>query len=110
MFLAMYGDKIGIGEALFISAFAMIVVFFVLLIISYLIDLTAFITNTKTKSSSKNILAEKKEESGDLIETQDNSALVAVIAAAIASYIGTNASNLRITKIRRLSQNNLKWK
>ena len=42
LYLAMYGDKVGVGQALFISIFAMAVVFIVLLIISYLIDITAF--------------------------------------------------------------------
>ena len=53
LFLAMYGNKVNIEEALFISAFAMIVVFLVLLIISYLIDITAFFINGPKKKAEK---------------------------------------------------------
>lgn len=42
-------ESITLSNSLIISAFSMIVVFFVLLIISYLVDITAFITHKMKK-------------------------------------------------------------
>lgn len=106
LFLAMYGNDVHIGEAIFISLFAMAIVFIILLIISYLIDITAGIiavrSGKKVKVSNENVV--KKEGSN----TSDSS-LVAVIAAAVASMMGTSVDNIRITKIKRVNQNNTAW-
>lgn len=109
LFLAMYGDEVKIGQALFISIFAMVVVFLVLLIISYLIDITAFfIGGSKKKEKAVKVetatpasKATKKEEKND--------DLVAVIAGAIAGYLGTSVDNIRIKSIRRIPQSDTPW-
>lgn len=96
--LAMYGNKVTIHDAVFISLFAMLVVFVVLLIISYMIDVTAFFIRIRQKKSDNvdvSIQDTKKDEISD-------SALVATIAAAIASYMGTNVDDIVIKKIRRI--------
>lgn len=102
IYLAMYGDKVSISSAIFISIFAMAVVFVVLLIISYMIDITAFFINAK---KSKNVVnTSKNNEDKQVLETKttDDTALVAVIAAAVASYMNTNVDNIIIRKIRRI--------
>lgn len=105
-FLApMYGDEVNIGQAFFISIFAMIIVFLVLLIISYMIDITAYLlkkeTNVKIPKSNvdKNVDTKK----------QDDTALVAVIAAAIASYTGVSVENIKVKKIRRVGNFDSTW-
>ncbi len=109
LFLAMYGNEVKIGQALFISIFAMVVVFLVLLIISYLIDITAFIIGgskkkekaVKVETATPAPKATKKEEKND--------DLVAVIAGAIAGYLGTSVDNIRIKSIRRIPQSDTPW-
>lgn len=109
MLLAMYGNEVKIGEALFISVFAMIVVFLVLLIISYLIDITAFCIGGKKKKvevknePKKETIAEVKKANAK----DDN--LVVTIAAAIAAYLGTSVDNVRIKSIRRVPQSDTPW-
>ena len=109
VYLAMYGNEVGIDQALFISVFAMLVVFLVLLIISYLIDITAFFINGSKKKNTTAVkkepvvVATKKENAGSKDDT------VAVIAAAIAAYLGTSVDNVRISKIRRIPQTDTAW-
>lgn len=105
--LAIYGEKVNIGEALFISLFAMIVVFMVLLIISYLIDATAFFTKAKPKKSLKVKVTETAPKKDD--SKSDNCDLVAVIAGALASYLGTSVDNIKIKSIRRVNQTDSPW-
>ena len=108
LFLAMYGNSVKLTEALFISAFAMIVVFLVLLIISYLIDITAFFINGK-----KNKVAVKTEtkvaKAVDSTSAKKSDDMVVVIAAAIAAYLGTSVDNVKIKSIRRLNQTDSPW-
>lgn len=104
LYLAMYGDSVSITQALFISFFAMAVVFVVLLIISYLIDATAFCLN---RSNKKSVL-ENKVSAMD-VGTNKKDDTVVIIAAAIASYMGTTVDNIRISKIRRIQQNTSPW-
>lgn len=47
------GDTVTIQQALFVSVFSMIVVFLVLLIISYMIDAVSLIINRKSKHENK---------------------------------------------------------
>lgn len=100
MFLALYGDKVNIGEAVFISIFSMAVVFVVLLIISYMIDLVAVFLKKPVKAK-----AIAKNETAETIKGVTNDAsVVAAIAAAISSYMGVDPHNLVIKKIRRIDK------
>lgn len=106
LYLAMYGDKVSIGQAIFISIFAMSVVFFVLLIISYMIDITAGVIKKGTKCEKKsNGVANKSTATSTPTKKDDSSAVVAAIAAAVASYLGTTTDNVRIVSIRRVNSN-----
>ena len=109
LFLAMYGDKVDIGQALFISLFAMAVVFLVLLIISYLIDITAFFLKGSAKPKKANGAVSNTAASAPVKSKKGSDYTVVAIAAAIAAYIGTTVDNIRITKIRRIPQTDTAW-
>ena len=109
LFLAMYGNSVKLSEALFISVFAMIVVFVVLLIISYLIDITAFFINAKPKDKDLVKVAAKDDKVVDSISDEGKNDTVVVIAAAIAAYLGTSVDNVRIKSIRRIDQKDSPW-
>ena len=112
IFLAMYGNKVSISEALFISVFAMIVVFLVLLIISYLIDISAFFINgSKNKKRRNEVKVENVVSNTENVKQAANKDkdLVVVIAAAIAAYLGTSADNVHIKSIRRINQTDTPW-
>ena len=105
-FLApMYGDEVNIGQAFFISIFAMLIVFLVLFAISYLIDITAYLLKKETnvKITNNNIDKNVKKQN------QNETALVAIIAAAIASYTGTSVENIKVKKIRRVGNFDSTW-
>lgn len=109
----MIADKFNItlGEALGVTIFSMVLVFLTLFIISLLADLMKTIKNKKTKKNVDNVILEpnevvtKKEEN---IE-EDNTELVAVIAAAIASMTGKNVNSLVVKNIKRIPDSNSSW-
>ena len=107
IYLAMYGNEVSLNQAFFISVFAMIVVFLVLLIISYLIDITAFFINGSKKKKVVNVKSENEVINTEVKASSDD--LVAIIAAAVATYLGTTVDNIRISKIRRVPQNDTPW-
>ena len=110
LFLAMYGDKVDIGQALFISLFAMAIVFLVLLVISYTIDITAFLLKGSSKLKKANGAASVTATAAPVVKSAKGSDdVVVAIAAAIAAYIGTSVDNIRITKIRRIPQTDTAW-
>jgi len=109
LFLAMYGDKVDIGQALFISLFAMAIVFLVLLVISYLIDITAFIIKGSAKPKKANGAVSNTATSAPVKNKKGSDDTVVAIAAAIAAYLGTSVDNVRITKIRRIPQSSTAW-
>ena len=113
LILAMYGNEVKLGQAFFISIFAMIVVFLVLLIISYLIDITAFFIHGKKKKVEvkKEAVNESTAKPSEIKkETKGKSdGLVVTIAAAIAAYLGTSVDNVRIKSIRRVPQSDTPW-
>lgn len=109
LFLAMYGDKVDIGQALFISIFAMAIVFLVLLVISYLIDITAFFIKGSAKPKKANGAVSNTATSAPVKNKKGSDDTVVAIAAAIAAYLGTSVDNVRITKIRRIPQSSTAW-
>lgn len=108
LYLAMYGNDVSLSQAGFISIFAMVVVFVVLLIISYMIDIVAFFL--KGSNSPKKVSAAVSNEGHAAAKKNANSDTdVAIIAAAVASYLGTSVDNIRIQQIRRVSNNESVW-
>ena len=109
LFLAIYTDNINLLDALFISAFAMIVVFLVLLVISYLIDFVALFVNRKSDKKKIKSIAEVDKNSESTISTGNNQYIIATIAGAIATYLGTSVDNIKIKSIRRVNQDDSPW-
>lgn len=109
IFLAMYSDNVSIGDALFISAFAMLVVFVVLLSISYLVDATAFFINRPKRENAKidNKSGNAQIAKENVVSKSDDT--VVVIAAVVAAYLGTSVDNIKIKHIRRVSQTDSAW-
>ena len=108
IFLAMYGNVVNFKEAIFISLFAMLIVFLVLLILSFMIDFTALFIN---KNKQKNVTQVKiiKDENKNGNNIINDTSLVAIIAASIASMINTDMDNIKITKIKRVGNTNSMW-
>ena len=105
-FLApMFGDEVKLGQAFFISIFAMLIVFLVLLAISYLIDITAYLLKKETNIKITNNNIDKNVKN----QNQNETALVAIIAAAIASYTGVSVENIKVKKIRRVGNFDSTW-
>ncbi|MBQ9766173.1 MAG: OadG family protein [Lachnospiraceae bacterium] len=116
---------VDLTRALLNVAMGMIVVFVVLVLISFIISLFKYISIAQNKlearkankasiaSSTDNIISqiEKKEE---VVETyveeaaMDDLELVAVITAAIAASMGTSTDGFVVRSIRRSSRS--KWK
>lgn len=86
-----------IGGGLLISAFSMLIVFAVLICISYLIDLTALLINGKRKKIKAEVPAPVLEEAEALVP---DSRTAAIITAAVTAYLGS-ASSFTIRSIER---------
>jgi Na+-transporting methylmalonyl-CoA/oxaloacetate decarboxylase gamma subunit len=92
-------------DALRTSIVAMIIVFSLLVILQYIIKLQSFILNFEiNKGKTKEIDTIHSEE---LVvdEIEDDLAIVAVIAAALSVYLDIPQSNLKIKRIKRVSNN-----
>lgn len=113
------GDKVSFLDSLLVTVFSMVVVFIVLIVIAYLIDLLKVISNKDkgSKSTPKNNNKDKINDNTEPIETnqettsaEDNpEELVAVIAAAVAASLGLNIPDINIKSIRRVPQNINTW-
>src|SRR5690554_8162883 len=96
----------------------MVVVFIVLVAISYLIEiLRVTINGKKDKKEEKEIsksnasIGEKTTEKKETFtkETVEDEELVAVIAAAIAASLGTTIPQINIKTIKRISPTTPAW-
>ena len=105
------GEHITIGQSLLITVFSMLVVFVVLLGISYLIELLRIATNGEDKKKTQDIKTEKIETKEEISteENLDDEELVAVIAAAIAASMGVEIPDINIRSIRRASSTSPIW-
>ncbi|MCF6461108.1 OadG family protein [Clostridium sp. Cult3] len=106
------GDKITISQSLLITVFSMLIVFIVLIAISYLIGLLRAATNKdKEKTEVENIsnTVEKTPQSSKEEQNIDDEELVAVIAAAIAASMGVTIPDINIKSIKRVSTPSPIW-
>jgi sodium pump decarboxylase gamma subunit len=98
------GEYITIGDSLIITVFSMIVVFIVLIGISYLIDLLRVTTNGKEEEAKNTVVKENKTLKEVPIDANlDDKELVAVIAAAVAASMGVGITDINIKSINRIS-------
>lgn len=108
------GNIITIGDSLIITVFSMVIVFVVLIAISYLIEILRIATNGKKgKEGAKKVIIEEKtvEKKEQVVseEKVDDEELVAVIAAAIAASLGTTIPQINIKTIKRISPTSPIW-
>lgn len=106
----MYGDVVTIPQAIIVCVFSIAVVFFVLYLLSVLINVVAAIINAAQKKSAPAPATATKaapapvETVTETAKPEDDGALTAVIAAAIAAATGKSASSFVIKSIRPLNQ------
>lgn len=106
------GDIISIGDSLIITAFSMVVVFILLIIISIFISVLKNIGVEKKQEITKvaaptiNKVVEVKDP---VINNQNDEELVAVISAAIAASMGVKIPEINIKSIRRIPQSIPTW-
>lgn len=109
------GKIVSFGDSLIITVFSMVVVFVVLITISYLIDVLRITTNgkkNKEKSNELNLAEVKQTIEDKKVETEknmDEEELVAVIAAAVAASLGVTIPEINIKSIKRVSGSNSSW-
>lgn len=100
------------ADALLITVFSMVVVFVVLLLISYIINLLKLFSKEKVKAQPivKELAVEAKADnlSGELV-AEDEYELVAVITAAIAAMAGKQISEIQIKNIKRTHTMGSSW-
>lgn len=104
-------DKINISmaDALKITVFSMLLVFLILLIISYMVDGMRGILSKKDKKN-KTVEVVKPVETIVVEEVEeDDTEIVAVIMAAIEAYSGTSSKGLVIKNIKRMPASDTVW-
>ena len=103
-------DNLTFGNAVLLSLFSMLVVFVVLLIISYMIDIVAFLSNRK-KDKKDDLSPDdpdpKNDESPTSADKPDKKT-AAIIAAAVTAFLGTD-TRFVIRKIKRRNTPLLEW-
>ena len=93
-----FGNVLSVADTLFISFFSMLIVFLILLMISYVIDITAKFIKVKPVERGA---SDKARQSGSL---SDNDEFVAVITASISAF-----NDGKDFKIRDIKENNSSW-
>lgn len=109
-------ESMSIGEkflnTLAITLLGMIVVFIVLVIIAYSLELLRIFFGEKTK---KKAVEEHVESKSDIAretsaeENNDDVELVVLLTAAIAAFESTSSQNIIVRSIRELPQNKNVW-
>lgn len=107
-------ETIGVGQSIVITIFSMLVVFLVLVGISFLIDLLRLAVErleskgNEEKITDKKLVEDVKEEvTSEASDLSSDEELVAVISAAIAASMGVDLPDIRINSIRRIDDG---WK
>ena len=120
----MFKEYVTFGDSILISIFCMVVVFIALYAISYIVDITRIFALKKQKKDLKRDLGFDASSiaiigsadgptsvivSDTIEEAEDDTELVAVITAAIATMTGTDASGLVIKNIKKLPDSDTAW-
>lgn len=108
----MYGDTVTFGQAAIVCLFSIVIVFLVLLAISYMIDAVAYFINR----SEKNTANEVKKEAPVSVSVPapeptptDGHIDVVLITAAVAAYLGEDSSTFVVRSIRRIGAEETAW-
>lgn len=104
------GDKVSFFDSLVVTVFSMVVVYIVLIIIAYLINLLKVISNKEngSKSTPVNVNEDKNEtaKNHEVASVENISdELVAVLTASIAAREGVDADKIKIKSIKKINNN-----
>ena len=106
----MFGAQITIGQAVTVCLFSLAVVFLVLLAISYLIDLIAWIVRKiEKKDTPKAPAAVSAPAQSTAPAPRDDSVDAVLVAAAVAAYLGKNTDEFVVRSIRRAAAPESFW-
>ncbi len=105
----LFGDSIDIMEGLQITLLGMLVVFLALIFLMVILTVMEKIFYRSAKSTSAKQSEPAKTEVAPAESVQDDTELVAVIAAAVASSMGVMPSDLVIRNIVRMPETAPAW-
>lgn len=108
----MYGDVITIGEAVTVCLFSIVTVFLVLLLISYIVDLTAWVIRKiekKPAPAAPKAAPAPAAAPAAAPAKKDTSADAVIVAAAVAAYLGTSTDRIIVRSIRRVAEAESSW-
>lgn len=100
-------ETITIGRAVIVCGFSLAVVFIVLLAISYMIDLVHWILTRNEKKPAPAAAAAPAPVPAAPVK--DTTADAVLVAAAIASYLGTTTDQFIVRSIRRVAGEETPW-
>lgn len=96
----MLGNNVSIGQAAVICVFSMVVIFAVLLVISFAIDILSVFQRKGSRHPSGN---------SEKAQTQAANPDVLMIAAAIAAYLGKGIDEIVVREIRTTQNRESEW-
>lgn len=104
----MFGNTITMADAGIITLFSMGIVFSALLVISYTIDVMRAALSKPKKENKVETVQQPQQQ---IVETpeEDDTELVAILTAAIASSLGKSANSLIVRNIKRLPDMDPVW-
>lgn len=104
----MYGDNVTFAQAGVVCVFSMVVVFLVLLAISYMIDIIAKLLNRKKTAPQSTAQPDKQAAAPQ--QPASTHADVVLVTAAIAAYLGKSADQIVVRNIRKIGAEESAWK
>lgn len=111
----MYGEKLSSSDTAVITIFCIAVVFIVLLVISYVIDINAKLVEAMTKkeavpaasvSPAQPVAAAPAAEPEPVV-VDNRKAILA--AAAVAAYLSTDRNNIVVRRISKIQEQDTLW-
>lgn len=110
-----FSESMSVGEkllsALSITILGMVVVFIVLIIIAYSLELLRIFFGEKPKKKAVEEYIEIKNNISEetTVNSNDDSELIVLLTAAIAAFESTTSNNIIVRSIRELPQNKNTW-
>ena len=103
----MFGEQVTLSQAVVVCLFSMVVVFIVLLVISYLIDLCAYLVRRFGRAPAAK--AASPAPAPAPAPARDDSADAVLVAAAVAAYLGKNSDEFVVRSICRVTGGETLW-
>lgn len=104
----MFGEHIGLSQALFVTLLSMGTVFIILAVIAFLLGYFEHLFSDRKPETAEPAPASVPAAAVEEPEMEDDPAIVAVITAAIMAS-QTASYPIRISKIRRLGESQSNW-